>query len=242
VRFPSSPKIALLFGKPRWSGSGASSGNRSRWSNSSGSSGSGSSDSKPSGILKVSKYSGSDKKARPPNPQGTNGLTPEQSERLTGLIKEKLATMPDFEESPDYKIYSIDMDGQTVAIFCKKCKHFTCGTKEHSTVEHTGPQNSSSRGKSMMSQASSYLASSTTTSCPPVSTVDQVCVPIQPPVSYDFSPLTRAGAFYSSTSVPSAPCPPSASLPADSDDESAASVDHHLLAALGYPIDCVRQG
>lgn len=150
--------------------------------------------------------------------------------------------MPDFKEIPDDKIYSIDMDGQTVAIFCKKCKRFTRGTKKHSTVEHKGPRNSSSGGKSMMAQASSYLGSSTTPSGPPVSTVDPVCVPIQPPVSYDFTPLTRAGAFYSSTSVPSAPCPPSASLPADSDDESVASVDHRLLAALGYPKDCGRQG
>jgi hypothetical protein len=214
---------------------------KSRWprSQSTDSNGSNDSDSKPSGILKDSKYSSSDKKVqfdkKLPNPQGTNGLSAEESEKLTALIKEKLTTMPNFDEIPDDKVYTIDLDGKKVATFCRKCRRFTRGTKQHSTQEHKGK--GYSRGKSMVARASTYLGSSTPPPVPTPPTGSSVCVPIQAPTSYSFepvsAPLTRAGAFYSA----------SATFPIveNDDDDSVGSVDPRLLATLGYPKGLGRQ-
>ena len=223
-------------------------GKSSRWSKSK-SSGSASdsedssSDSKPSSILKDSKYSGSDKKvqfdknARPPNPQGTNGFSEDERIKVNALIKEKLATMPKFDEIPNDKNYTIELDGKQVAVFCKKCMRFTKGVLQHTTLEHKGRSRGSSTSKSFMAQASASLSSTPSPAPSPSPVGGSICVPIPAPTSYSFgpvsAPLGRASAFYSS----------SASSPIDdSDDESVASMDHRLLAALGYPKEQGRQG
>ena len=193
------------------------------------------SDSKPASILKdpkppADKSVSFDKSAKPskpaartPNPPGTNGLTPEQSEQISKLIKEKLATMPDFKDIPDDARYTIEIDGTTMAIFCNKCKRFTRGTKKHHSTEHRGGSSTPARGKSFMAQTPSL---GSTFEVSPLSS-ESVCVPIREPVSYDFAPLERAGLFY--TSISDTP------TIVDDDDESVASVDHRLLSALGHP-------
>ena len=135
--------------------------------------------------------------------------------------------MPDFADIPDDARYTIKIDGVTMAIFCKKCKRFTRGTKKHHTSEHRGGSSNPLCGKAMMAHVGSTFDVS------PLSTKESICVPIREPVSYDFAPLERAGMFYTSTH--------DAPTLADDDDESVASVDHRLLSTLGYPKAPSRQ-
>ena len=147
--------------------------------------------------------------------------------------------MPNFSKIPEDKNYTIELDGKTVATFCNKCRRFTKGNKQHSTSEHKGGTRFRPKsGKSMMAQVSqtpsTFLASSS----------EPVCAPIQAPTSYAMGPpLARAGMFYAAN-LAEAPTP---SVEQDADDDdvseaSLASVDHRLLATLGYPKGLGRQG
>ena len=194
------------------------------------SNGSSNGSSKPSGILK-----NSDKQVRFNNPPGSNGLTADQNSEVSRLIKEKMKTLPDRKQISDDAVYEIEVNGQVLAKYCKKCRRFTRGDKKHSTSEHNKSK--------FKTKASGLMAAETVKSAPsppPASESAPVCVPIRQPVAYDFgssaSHLQRSGHFLAQ-SVPDAPTE-------QSDDESVASVDHRLLATLGraYPKGLGRQG
>ena len=121
---------------------------------------------------------------RTPKP---NGLSEVVNAQLTTLIKEKLQTMPKFDEIPADASYTIKIDGATVATFCNKCHRFTRGTSQHTTQEHKGP---SMRAKGYMTALNSGSTDSASLST-------ATLAPIQAP--------TSSYAFYS------APAPAAAS-------------------------------
>jgi hypothetical protein len=121
---------------------------------------------------------------RTPKP---NGLSEAVNAQLTTLIKEKLQTMPKFDEIPADASYTIEIDGATVATFCNKCHRFTRGTSQHTTQEHKGP---SMRAKGYMTALNSGSTDSASLST-------ATLAPIQAP--------TSSYAFYS------APAPAAAS-------------------------------
>ena len=185
--------------------------------------------SSPKSILK----NGGDKKVTfSNNPQGSNGLSAEVNSKVSQLEREKFKTMPPRKDIPDDAVYELEVDGKVVAIYCKQCHRFTRGNKKHKTTEHRGRPRSRSKANGLMAME----APSVVPSPPPVASA-ATCVPIRQPVSYDFgstASLQRSGHFL-------AQMPPA---PHDhSDDESVASVDNRLLAALGraYPKGLGRQ-
>jgi hypothetical protein len=125
---------------------------------------------------------------RTPKP---NGLSEEVNARLTQLIKEKLPTMPKFDAIPADAMYTIDIDGKTVATFCNKCHRFTRGTSQHTTQEHKGPN---MRAKGYMC----VLNSGTTPSPDASPSLNQAALtPIHAP--------TTSYAFYSANQAPTEP-------------------------------------
>jgi len=67
-----------------------------------------------------------------------NGLSAEDSKKVTALIKTKLSTMPPIHEIAESATYDIRMGNRIVAKFCGKCHRFTKGNKAHYTSEHKG--------------------------------------------------------------------------------------------------------
>ena len=126
------------------------------------------------------------------------------------LIKEKLPTMPKFDDIPLDKNYTIDLDGKPVATFCNKCHRFTRGTNQHTTQEHKGPS-MRPKGKSYMSALNAGPPATPPEETPSLETAP--LAPIQAP--------TSSYAFYSASDPP----------------PSEETIDPVLLAALNsfYP-------
>ena len=203
-------------------------------SQSSGSNSSQSTTTTPGGILKEGKYS---KKVRiENNPPGTNGLTADENAQVSKLIKEKHKALPPRKEISNDDVIDIKLNGKVVAIYCKHCRYFTRGNSKHPTKEHTGKPKA--RGMMAMSSAPVSTQQSVT------SHQSSVCAPIPAPTSYDFSgvpTLQRASGFLTQVSPPVVlePTTDSTQTLADdtADDDSVASVDPRLMAALNkaYP-------
>ena len=82
----------------------------------------------------------------------THGLSDEVNKKCNELIKEKLKSMPSREQIPDDTQYCIEVDGKTVAKYCRHCGRFSKGSSQHFTSEHKGqrkfPYKGSSAGES----------------------------------------------------------------------------------------------
>ena len=150
---------------------------------------------------------------RTPKP---NGLSDEDNAKVTALIKEKLPTMPKFDDIPLDKNYTIDLDGKTVATFCNKCHRFTRGTNRQTTQEHKGP--------SMRPKGKSYM--SALNAGPPAN-------PPEETPSLDMAPLAPIQAPTSSYAFYCASDPPPSAETIDLEE----TIDPVLLAALNsfYP-------
>lgn len=58
--------------------------------------------------------------------------------RVVALCKTMADTMPARENIPDDAEYSVPMDGEIVAKYCRHCGRFTKGASQHYTKAHTG--------------------------------------------------------------------------------------------------------
>ena len=78
----------------------------------------------------------------------THGLSDEVNKRCNELIKEKLKSMPSREQIPDDAKHSIEVDGKTVAKYCRHCGRFSKGSSQHYTSEHKGQRKFPYKGSS----------------------------------------------------------------------------------------------
>ena len=175
----------------------------------------------PAGVLKNGKYSNNDKKVKiDKNLPSANGLDADTNSAISKLIKEKQKTMPSkLKDIPKDAVYEVELNGKVVAKHCRKCGRFTRGNKMHSTAEHKP------RGKMLVAKQKPQLES--VPQPPPLAdhSAVPVCVPIPPPVSYEFGSMERV-------SIYDPPTHQQTLLPPDDDDASFASVDNRLLAVL----------
>ena len=174
-----------------------------------------------SGILKEGKYSNNDKQVKIDNNlPSANGLGAATNSKITALIKEKQKTMPNkMKDIPKDAVYDIELEGKIVAKYCRKCGKFTRGKGMHATTEH--------KSKAKMLVALQKPQQPSVPLPPPLAAPSEVpyCVPVPPPVSYEFGSMERV-------SVYDPPTHQQSTLAPVDDDASIESVDNRLLAVL----------
>ena len=67
-----------------------------------------------------------------------HGLTEEEVAFVNATAKERLASMPPRKNVPDEPVLKIELNGKTLAIYCRHCGRFTKGSSAHTTADHKG--------------------------------------------------------------------------------------------------------
>ena len=70
-----------------------------------------------------------------------SGLSSEDWDKLTALIKVKVAALPERSSIPDEPTLSIELNGAIVSKCCRHCARYTKSSGMHSTSEHKGTRN-----------------------------------------------------------------------------------------------------
>ena len=70
--------------------------------------------------------------------QEKSGLSVEDWKKLTELIKEKTPLLPPRASIKDDDVFTIDLNGQMEATYCRHCNRYTKGATKHNTKEHRG--------------------------------------------------------------------------------------------------------
>jgi hypothetical protein len=70
-----------------------------------------------------------------------SGLNSVDWDKLTALIKVKVAALPERSSIPDEPTLSIELNGAIVSKYCRHCARYTKSSGMHSTSEHKGTRN-----------------------------------------------------------------------------------------------------
>ena len=132
----------------------------------------------------------------------THGLSDDVSKKCNELMKEKLKSMPSREQIPDDAKYSIEVNGKTVAKYCRHCGRFSKGNSQHYTTEHKGQKKFPYKGStSGETKKASSLQASGQSSAPSL-------VRFGPATSYDFSVRAPPSALKTGAAKLAAASPP----------------------------------
>ncbi len=70
-----------------------------------------------------------------------SGLSTDDWDKLSALIKVKVAELPERSSIPDEPTLSIEMNGVVVSKYCRHCGRYTKSSGMHSTSDHKGTRN-----------------------------------------------------------------------------------------------------
>jgi hypothetical protein len=119
-----------------------------------------------------------------------SGLSSVDWDKLTALIKAKVAELPERSSIPDEPTLTIELNGVIVSKYCRHCSRYTKSSGMHSSTEHKGKNKFPYVAPVASAPAAAPAAAPEITGPPPVAaSLAQVSPPVTPSPEVTFAPL-----------------------------------------------------